>query len=471
MLREGDNEVQLVSSGSGDVSLTDHLRLTYLHRLRADGDRLRFNAVAGVVRVGGFSTPDVRIIDVTDPDSTFEVPIIDAAEPDPQGGWCVKVNVAQPSGRELLAFAASQVLQPAAVVANQPSTWSSGAGLRADMVVITHGSFKQQLEPLVAARAAEGLDVKVVDVEDIFDEFSYGVHTPQAVRDFLESTKANWSTRPRYVLLVGDGSYDPRDYLGRGAFDLVPSKLIDAGSMETASDDWFADFDDDGIADMAVGRLPVRTQAEAALVVAKITGRVQSGVQPSALLVADRDGSDGYSFEAATDGLQTLVPAGVVVSRVNRRSQDASSVRAQIVAGVNAGPLVVNYMGHGSIDVWTGEGLLRGADAPALTNGNRLPLFVMMTCLNGYYQGTGQDSLAEALLKAQAGGGFAVWASSGLAEPSAQAQVDDELYRILFAEGAGVRLGDAVRRAKAATADRDVRRTWVFFGDPSSRLR
>lgn len=480
MLREGDNEVQLVSSARGDVSLTDHLRLSYLHSLRADGDQLRFNAAAGIVRVGGFSTPDVRVIDVTDPNAPFEVPINADALPDPQGGWCVEVKVAQPSGRELtastsgrelLAFASAQVSQPAAVVANQPSVWSSDAGQQADMVVITHGSFRRQLEPLVAERTAEGLVVKVVDVEDIFDEFSYGVHTPQAVRDFLEWAKENWSTRPRYVLLVGDGSYDPRDYLGRGAFDLVPSKLIDAGSMETASDDWFADFDDDGIAEMAVGRLPVRTEAEAALVVGKIIGRAHDGAQTSALLVADREGADGYSFEAASDGLQTLVPADVAVSRVNRRSQDAASVRAQIIAGVNAGPLIVNYMGHGSIDVWTGEGLLRGADASALTNGNRLPLFVMMTCLNGYYEGTGQDSLAEALLKAQSGGAFAVWASSGLAEPSAQAQVNDELYRILFKEGAGVRLGDAVRLARGATSDRDVRRTWVFFGDPSSRLR
>jgi hypothetical protein len=146
-------------------------------------------------------------------------------------------------------------------------------------------------------------------------------------------------------------------------------------------------------------------------------------------------------------------------------------VRSQIVAGVNSGPTVVNWMGHGSIDVWTGDGLLRGSDAPTLTNGNRLPLFVMMTCLNGYYEGTGLDSLAESVLKAEGGGAYAVWASSGMTEPAAQAEANRELYRIIFAEGGTVRLGDAVRRAKAATADPDVRRTWVFFGDPSSRLR
>jgi Peptidase family C25 len=146
-------------------------------------------------------------------------------------------------------------------------------------------------------------------------------------------------------------------------------------------------------------------------------------------------------------------------------------VRSQIISGVNSGPLVVNWMGHGSIDVWTGDGLLRDADAASLTNGNRLPLFVMMTCLNGYYEGTGLDSLAESVLKAEHGGAYAVWASSGMTEPSAQADANRELYRIVFSGGQPVRLGDAVRSAKAATADRDVRRTWVFFGDPSSTLR
>lgn len=472
MLREGDNQVQLVATGSGDVTLTDRLRLTYLHSMNADDNRLRFNAPAGPVRLGGFSSPDVRVVDVTDPNAPFEVPIGGGAVPDAQGGFGVHFNVTGTDGeRELFAFTDIQVSQPASVLANSPSAWSTGEGQQADMVIVTHGSFAQQVAPLVAQREAEGLNVKVLDVEDLFDEFSYGAHTPQAVRDFLAWTKANWEKAPAYVLLVGDGSYDPRDYLARGRYDLVPSKLLDAGAMETASDDWFADFDDDGIADLAVGRLPVRTPAEASTVVGKIVSRTFDPSQTSALMVADRDGPDGYNFESATDGVQALLPAGTSVSRVNRRAQDAGVVRSQIVSGVNAGPLVVNWMGHGSIDVWTGDGLLRGADAPALQNGSRLPLFVLMTCLNGYYEGTGLDSLAESVLKAEQGGAYAVWASSGMTEPNAQSEANRELYRIIFAERGTVRLGDAVRRAKAATADRDVRRTWVFFGDPSSRLR
>jgi hypothetical protein len=393
------------------------------------------------------------------------------AEPtqDGDGAWGLTFSVG--NSTELLAFAEGRFMSPSGVAANKPSSLAADAAQRADLLVITHGDFTQQVAPLVAQRSAEGMVVKVIDVEDLYDEFSYGAHSPQAVRDFLSLKNASQNQTPTYVLLVGDGTYDPQDHLGRGRYDLVPSKLVDAGAMETASDDWFADFDDDGIADFGIGRLPVRTQTEAATVVNKIVSRTFDSSQTSALMVADRDSSDGYSFESATDSVQGFLPAGSSVTRINRRAQDAATVRSQIVAGVNAGPLVVNWMGHGSIDVWTGDGLLRGSDAASLTNGNRLPLFLMMTCLNGYYEGTGLDSLAESVLKAQGGGAYAVWASSGMTDPSAQAAANRELYRIVFSGGNAVRLGDAVRMAKATTADRDVRRTWVFFGDPSSTLR
>ena len=79
------------------------------------------------------------------------------------------------------------------------------------------------------------------------------------------------------VLLVGDASFDSRNYLGLGDFDFLPTKLVETAVLETASDDWFADFDDDGLAEMALGRIPVRTAREAATLIAKIVGLQSSG--------------------------------------------------------------------------------------------------------------------------------------------------------------------------------------------------
>ena len=169
--------------------------------------------------------------------------------------------------------------------------------------------------------------------------------------------------------------------------------------------------------------------------------------------------------------MQSLLPAGTSVQRINRGAQSGDAVRAQIVNGINAGPSVVNWMGHGSVNVWTGDGLLRNDDAPSLTNGQHLSLFVMMTCLNGYFQDPSLDGLAETLLKAQQGGAIAAWSSTGMTEPEGQAAMNAELYRALFAGTGPLRLGDAMQRARAATTDADVLRTWVLIGDPTTRFR
>jgi len=126
-------------------------------------------------------------------------------------------------------------------------------------------------------------------------------------------------------------------------------------------------------------------------------------------------------------------------------------------------------MGHGSQDNWRGDILTLG-DVGALTNGLGLPFVVSMTCLNGFFQDVYSDSLAEGLLKARQGGAVAVWASSGLTEPGGQVVMDKELVRLLF-NGESLTIGEAVQRAKAATSDGDVRRTWILFGDPTTRLK
>lgn len=471
-LRAGANHVRLVANGAGDISLTDYVRVTYRRLYRAEDDALRFNADANrQIRVAGFSTPQVRVVDVTDPANVVELATT-AGDAEIDGSFSVTVQTAGNSTRTLMAFADTRVSPVEAAISNAPSDWH--ASREADFVVVTHGAFRQAVAPLVERRTEEGLATEVVDVEDLYDEFSYGAHSPQAVRDFLAWTAQNWGRAPRYVLFVGDGSYDPRDHLARGSFDLVPTKLVDTEHMETASDNWYADFDDDGLSEMAVGRLPVRTVEEAALVVSKIVGYEPDASQQSALMVADRAGSDGYSFESATDGVQALLPSNFSVLRVDRGAQSAEAVRGQIVGGINTGPMLVNWMGHGSINVWTGEGLLRGEDAAALQNGSRLPVFVMMTCLNGYYQDPSLESLSESLLKATQGGAVAVWTSTGMTEPDGQVAMNGELYRALFGGGdttSPLRLGEAMQRARTATTDRDVLRTWVLIGDPTTRVR
>ena len=138
---------------------------------------------------------------------------------------------------------------------NQPSTWHK-LNHRADLIIITHKDFIGSLGPLKSLRESQGWSVALIDVEDIYDEFSFGAKTPQALRDFLQRARAYWQRPPRFVLLVGDASFDPRNYLGLGDFDVVPTKLVDTVSLETASDDWFVDFNNDGLPAIPCGPNP-----------------------------------------------------------------------------------------------------------------------------------------------------------------------------------------------------------------------
>ena len=465
LLTEGRNTVTLRTTGNpSDVSLVDYVRLTYQHTYVADEDRLLFTAdEQQQVTITGFSSKLIRVFDVTNAESLQEL----AGEiVEQERGYAVAVQVAGAGERALLAVTEESARRSANVVADSPSDLRGSANL-ADLLIVSHRNFIDQARLLTDLRRKEGLSVMVVDVEDVYDEFSYGQKTPYALSDFLLFAKANWKKPPLYLLLFGDASYDAKNYLGPGEYDLLPTKLIDTVFMESASDDWFAEFDGDGIADISVGRLPARTNVDAEVMIKKIIGYGQAPTSQETLLAADAN--DGYDFEGAIDTLRSLVPANLRITEVKRGQLGDATAKAVLLQALARGQKLAAYSGHGSANSWRGN-LLTNADASALTNSGRLTVFVMMNCLNGYFHDPQSDSLAEALLKADQGGAIAVWASSAMTFPDGQSLMNQSLYRLLFGT-ANLRLGDAVRISKTATQEIDARRTWILLGDPTMRLR
>jgi len=465
-LVEGNNTVQLSAlGGSADVSLIDTLRLTYGHTFAAENNKLAITVNGpGVTRVGGFASANVRAMDVSDPGNVQELTPTVSQQPDGTYSADMRVSGASSAAAHtLFVFADSSAANADAIRHNYPSTWSASSNT-ADYLIITTREFMPTVQPLANLRTSKGMIVNTIDVDDIYDEYSFGLHTPYAIRDFLHNAATNWPKPPRFVLFVGDSSYDPKNYFGAGANDLVPTKLIDTVQLETASDDWMADFDNDGIADLAIGRLPARTTANVTNMLTKIINFENAPVDPSrgALLVADR------TFESASTAVQTVLPGSLPVQTINRSAtSDDATAHNQILSALNQGPRIANYFGHGSNGVWTSAPLLSSLDAPSLTNSDHLSIFTMMTCFNGYFEDAINDSLSEALLKSN-GGAVAVWASTGLTEPSGQNAISQQFYSRVFTSQP--RLGDAVRAAKQASGDPDVRRTWTLFGDPAMSL-
>jgi hypothetical protein len=468
LLREGENQVRLAAqNGQSDVSLVDSIRITYSHSYLADSNLLRLAAAGGQqISVDGFTSASIRLVDISDPNS---VQTVEATIKPTKAGYAITASVLGSGDRLLLALADSQIKQPAQIAANVPSSWRT-AGNGADLLIFTKRDFFMALGPLAAVRQSQGLSVAVVDIEDVYDEFSYGNKTPQALRDFISFAATSWKKKPQFALLAGQASYDPRNYLGFGDSDIVPTELIDTGYMETASDEWLADLNGDGVAELAVGRLPCRSLSEVAKMVRKITDYERSSPSSEVLLVADAN--DGYDFEAISSELQGLIPGEIRVTQLNRGRVDGVTAKSQLIDAIQRGQKIVNYTGHGNVNQWRGN-LLTNEDASVLENADHLSLFVMMTCLNGYFDDPALDSLAASLMKAERGGAVAVWASSGMTAPGDQATLNQQMFRALFDTSGGrlLTLGEAVMRAKSLTGDPDVRRTWILFGDPAMRLK
>ena len=466
-LREGDNSVELIAiGGDSDVSLVDVIRVSYWHSYAADNDALQFTAKAGErVTIGGFSNSAIRVMDLSDAAKGGLTELAGAINSN-GNSHSVTVGVGGTGARTLLAFASDQVKKPSSIRADTASDWRQ-KGNKADLVIFTRKDFIPALQPLKAHRESQGLRVVIVDIEDVYDEFSFSNKNPQAIKDFLAYATSKWKVKPRFALFAGDASLDPKNHLGSGDWDIVPTKLIDTQFMEAASDGWFADFNDDGVEELAVGRLPVRTAQEMSTVVGKIIGYDNSSPSDSLVLVADLD--DTFDFTGESEALRALIPGNVTARAITRGTMSDETARAQLLGYLNEGQRVINYLGHGNLQNWRGD-LLTSDDATSLRNGQKLSLFVGMTCLNGYFQEAATESLAEALLKAPNGGAVAAWASAGMSNPADQGTLNKELYRLLFG-GGKLTIGEAAMKSKSSVNDKDVRRTWVLIGDPTTRLK
>jgi uncharacterized repeat protein (TIGR01451 family) len=461
-IRSGRNEVVLAGTASSfDISFVDYLRLTYPHTYAADANTLRFPATGSrEVTVSGFSGSDVRVLDITDPLQPEEVEsrVVSGA-----AGYSL-VTIPHGQGeRVLYATTLSVATPPASIVANRASAISARSNA-ADFVILSHSRFINALAPLVAQRKAQGIDTLVVDVEDVYDEYGYGSKSPDAIRDFLRNAQTRWRKAPRFAMLVGDASFDPRNYAGFGDLDLVPTRFLPTVYMKVASDDWLVDFDGDGLPNMYLGRLSVRTEAEAQVVIDKIVSYAPPTTK-SVLVVVDQD-DPTFSFADAAIGVRHTIPSAFAVQNFDI---DWSSDRAGLFSALNDRPSIVNYIGHGSIIGWSNTSILTTDDIASFDGSGSTPFYVMMTCLNAMFGDVYSTSLGEALLRVPNGGAVAVWASSGMSDPPPQNAVNRELYRVLAANPS-ITIGELVARAKAGTDDHDVRTTWVLLGDPTLKL-
>lgn len=493
LLAAGDNTITVAApndtgAGADGINL-DWAELRFANTFLAEGDELAFTYdVAGdwQFRVEGFSTDQLVVYDVSDPGAPVRIEGVSAVPSGAGYAALFEEAIAGPTGYWV---AATGTCRSAEAIEQDTPSDLQAADNGADYVVVTHAAFEEQAGTLAGYRASQGLRAVTVDVQDVYDEFGYGIVGAVPIHDFLAYAYDHWQApAPSFVVLLGDGHFDPKDHYAIGETSYLPPYLapVDPWMIETAADNRYVTLaGDDTLPDMMLGRLSVDTGAGAEVLVQKIVDYEQSpppGTWTEQVL-AVADNADGAGdFAAASDALLVgYLPQPYQAHKVylGVTHPTPEQARAAIQAQVNAGALIVNYIGHAAVTTWAGENLLTTDDVPLLQNGGMLPVMLPMTCWDGYFifpfpSDWGMDSMAEVVTRAEGRGAVASWSPTGMGISSGHDSLDTGFFQAIFLDGVRS-LGEATTAGKlrlwATGSNRDLVDTYQLFGDPATRIR
>ncbi len=379
-------------------------------------------------------------------------------------------------GERYLAASEGSVRFPTSIWSDLGSELRSAAN-RADHLVIAPAPLYESSRTLVDHRRADGLRSMLVELQDVFDEFSDGVADPQAIGDFLRYAHESWAAAPRYVVLVGKGSLDHRDIFGAGG-NLIPPTMVPTHGGLYSADNRFGDLEGiNNVPEIAIGRLPVTTVDQLDALIGRIIA-YEAGLDDLSdeiLMIADDDDKEERAeFDLASDRIAEPFADDWSLTRAYRSEMSLTAFRSAMFEGIERSPRLVHYIGHAGLDRWgQGETLFQSNDVGELSLKGAPPVYMMMTCSTSRYEVPGTLSLGETLVLDE-NGAIAVWGPSGLSTNDVARELAEEAFDHLL-KREDVRLGDAVLGAFQIIEEGDPRRDempaiYHLFGDPALRV-
>ena len=374
---------------------------------------------------------------------------------------------------------------------------------QADLLIISHPLFLNQARELEEIHEGRGLRVNTVTPQQIYNEFSSGAADIIAMRSFIKmfyDRATNAEDLPKFVLLLGDASYDLKDRI-KGNTNFILAFQSSNSLQPTASyisDDFIALLDDTegewrtssvnvDKMDVGVGRLPAKTPSEASAMVQKIRRYLQTGTQQDwrneIAFVAD-DGDGNIHMKQAND-LSRIVGVTEPTYNLTKIYLDAfqqvstsagpryPEVTNRISQAVESGSIIVNYTGHGGETGWTGERVLDIRTVNSWNNLDNLPLFVTATCEFTRFDDPFRTSGGELVLLNPNGGGIALLTTTRLVFSSPNYELNKSFYNRVFdrkPDGSFQTLGELIMKVKNDNANQTNTRNFSLLGDPSLTL-
>ncbi len=491
-LTQSSAEVTLTYKASNNLSEAwlDYLVVTWRRNLRMTGDEMHFRdpRSVGSGNVARFILENgsgIRVLDITDPASAGEV------SGQELGG---RFQFSRPADelREYVAFRPSGNFPEPALAGTVGNQDLHGIPVP-ELLVITHPDFLQEAGRIAGFHAdTEGMEVRVVTTQQVYNEFGSGIADATAIRNFIRMCYGR-DPKLKYVLLMGDGSYDNRNLTGANkAF--VPTFQSDDSLIPTSSfvsDDYFAILEPgesvyNGTVDLGIGRLPVSSSYEAGIVADKILhyySPESMGLWRTNLCFIGDD-EDTNLHMSDSELLANLVNQNhrefqtekvyfdAYPQQVTPGGERYPGVMEAINQQVKKGVLVLNYVGHANERYLADERVLDVSTINAWTNKNNLPIFVTATCEFSRFDAD-ETSAGEYILFNPNGGGIGLFSTTRVVYAYSNYLLSRSFYSYVFkkdANGENYRMGDIMRLAKINTLNTLNKRNFTLLADPALRL-
>lgn len=489
-------------NGTVSTARLDYITINYTRQLNlGDASQLNFRTASEsssqwTYQLSG-CTSDTHIWDVTTAHAPVSVQYTTS-------GTAASFSPSAGGAREYVAFNESGTF-PTPTLVGSINNQNLHAEAAPDMIIITPSEFVSEAQRIASLHEQiDEMRVLVVDQSLVFNEFSSGTPDVMAYRKlakmFFDRGSSDDGHKLGYMLLFGRPLYDNRNITSVAQSLNYPRLLIwesANGTNESTSyctDDILGTLSDGSSSsnmqsrglDIAVGRMPVKSVAEASDVVDKlieyVTGEDFGSWKNNIVMLAD-DGDNVQHMQQAENTITQMLAQGGENYVYNRIYLDAYTynsdgsgsnypdARRDLFKSLNDGALVFNYIGHGSTVGWSHERVLTWEDINNNLYYSHIPFFYTATCNFTRLDGS-TVSGGELMFLNRRGGAISMYTTTREALIALNGPLSVQYGNQLFTRddnGQYQRIGDIYRLSKNALSD-DNKLRFILVGDPAMRL-